>query len=344
MQTANKKLNKTDDKKTSKPHPIFKPFKQFGIPFPNRLLCTPFVENQADKKGMVTQNLVRHYLSLVEQGIGTVMIESAYISRQGRSHFNQLGISDEEHLEGLEKLVRTLKKEGAAIGVNLSHAGAKTSRMVCGEQPVGPSEINFGRDYDISREFDQGDYEEITLNFVHAAERAEEVGMDFFEINGADQLLLDQCFSTKFNTRDDEYGVDTLENRLRLPLEIVRAIHERDSISIPMVFQFSIQDKLEDGFSAEDLEGMISLLEKSGVDIFHPQPAHILNRCFNSDESLLEWIAKHTRKPMIAEGNIKSPQVLKDVASLKLSDWFVMERSIYARPQWFQFLNRKLQS
>ncbi|MEC7214119.1 MAG: NADH:flavin oxidoreductase, partial [SAR324 cluster bacterium] len=69
-----------------------------------------------------------------------------------------------------------------------------------------------------------------------------------------------------------------------------------------------------------------------------------LNRVFDEDENLLEWISKFTKKPIIAEGNIKSPMVLKDISMLRLADWYVMERSIYARPQWFQFLKRKLVS
>ena len=73
-------------------------------------------------------------------------------------------------------------------------------------------------------------------------------------------------------------------------------------------------------------------------------PPHILNRLFDNDENLLEWIRKYTKKPLIAEGNIKSPQMLKDISFLKLADWYVMEQSIYARPQWSQFLKRKLVS
>ena len=342
MQTAAKKNVKTPESKPGKPHPIFKRFERFKTSFPNHLLCSPYLENQADRKGRVTPALIRHYVSMVRQGVGAVIVERAYVSQQGRSHFNQLGISEEEHLEGLEKLVKAVRDEGAAIGISLTHSGAKTSESICGEQPVGPSPFNFGRDYDTSREFDQGDREEIILNFVHAAERAYEVGMNFIEIHGTDHFLLDQCFSLKFNNRDDEYGPSKLENRIRLPLEIIHAVHQRETVKIPMCFQFSIHDKIEDGFGPNDLEKLIKLSEKNGVDLFHPMPPHILNRLFDKEENLLEWISKYTKKPLIAEGNIKSPQMLKDISFLKLADWYVLEHSIYARPQWFQFLNRKM--
>ena len=344
MEKTAKKTTKTPDTKSSKPHPVFKSFDRFGVSFKNHLLCSPFIENQADRRGMVTPALIHHYISMIQQGVGAVIVESAYVSQQGRSNLHQLGISEEEHLTGLSKLVKVVKNEGGAIGISLTHAGAKTSEFICGEQPVSPSVYNFGRDYDTSREFDIGDREEIILHFVHAAERAEEVGMDFIEIHGTDQHLLDQCFSLKFNNRDDEYGPACLEDRMRLPFEIVHAIKHRDSISLPICYQFSIHEKLEDGFNANELEQLIKMLEKKGIDLFHPMPPHVLNRIFDQEENLLEWISKFTKKPIIAEGNIKSPQVLKDVSLLRLADWYVMERSIYARPQWSQFLKRKLVS
>ena len=191
---------------------MFTPFESFDIKFRNQILAPPTKENLANHRGIVTGEMIRHYSALAKQGVGTMLTESAFVARQGKMAAGQLGISEEEHLEGLEKLVKAIKKEGACIGIKLSHAGARTSEEVCGENPVGPSLYNFGRDFDLSREFDEGDIEEIILHFVHAAERAQEVGFDFIEINGGDQLLLDQCFSVRFNNRDDDYGSETIEN------------------------------------------------------------------------------------------------------------------------------------
>ena len=283
---------------------MFTPFESFGIKFRNQILAPPTKENLANHRGIVTGEMVRHYSALAKQGVGTMLTESAFVARQGKMAVGQLGISEEEHLEGLEKLVKAIKKEGACIGIKLSHAGARTSEEVCGENPVGPSLYNFGRDFDLSREFDEGDIEEIILHFVHAAERAQEVGFDFIEINGGDQLLLDQCFSVRFNNRDDDYGSETIENRLRLTCQIIQAIRDRKSVSIPISYYFSIFDKMEDGFLITDLHETLQLLESSGVDIFHPFAVHVMNRCFDSEESLLELIGLNTERPLVADGNI----------------------------------------
>ncbi len=321
---------------------MFTPFESFGIKFRNQILAPPTKENLANHRGIVTGEMIRHYSALAKQGVGTMLTESAFVARQGKMAAGQLGISEEEHLEGLEKLVKAIKKEGACIGIKLSHAGARTSEEVCGENPVGPSLYNFGRDFDLSREFDEGDIEEIILHFVHAAERAQEVGFDFIEINGGDQLLLDQCFSVRFNNRDDDYGSETIENRLRLTCQIIQAIRDRKSVSIPISYYFSIFDKMEDGFSITDLHETLELLEKSGVDIFHPFAMHVMNRCFDSEESLLELIGLNTEQPLVADGNIKSPQVLLEVLNIDKVGWYVLEKTLLARPNWFNFLKKKV--
>ncbi|HBM52582.1 MAG: NADH:flavin oxidoreductase [bacterium] len=321
---------------------MFTPFESFGIKFRNQILAPPTKENLANHRGIVTGEMIRHYSALAKQGVGTMLTESAFVARQGKMAVGQLGISEEEHLEGLEKLVKAIKKEGACIGIKLSHAGARTSEEVCGENPVGPSLYNFGRDFDLSREFDEGDIEEIILHFVHAAERAQEVGFDFIEINGGDQLLLDQCFSVRFNNRDDDYGSETIENRLRLTCQIIQAIRDRKSVSIPISYYFSIFDKMEDGFSITDLHETLELLEKSGVDIFHPFAVHVMNRCFDSEESLLELIGLNTERPLVADGNIKSPQVLLEVLNIDKVGWYVLEKTLLARPNWFNFLKKKV--
>ncbi|MBF0288167.1 MAG: NADH:flavin oxidoreductase [SAR324 cluster bacterium] len=323
---------------------MFEPFELLNLNFKNCILAPPQSENQANTNGKVNAHMIREYREHATQGVGTIIIESAYVTKQGRSHVTQLGISDEEHLEGLQKLIRAIKREEVVVGIRLAHAGAKTSDEICGEQPIAPSSINMGKDYSTSREFDKGDCEEINMFFIHAAERAEEVGADFIEINGAQQLLFDQCLSSRYNTRDDEYGFQSIESRLKLSLEVIESIRGRISENMPISYYFSIHDKLDEevGFEAEDLKIMIELLTESGVDIFHPTTIHAMNKFFETDETFIEWVAKFTDRVIVAEGNIKSPQVFKEVYGIGKAQLYVLDKTLFSRPQWYQFLNRKL--
>lgn len=307
----------------------------------NRIVHSPFTENLAARDGTVTPAMLDYYVSLAREGCGLILVESAYVAQQGRATLNQLGISEERHSEGLAQLVKAVKAEGGAIGIRLAHAGARTSELICGEQPVGPSIINFGKDFDVSREFDEGDVEEFCLFFTHAAERAEEAGFDLVEINGAQQYLLDQCLSTRTNNRLDAYG-GSIEERMRLSVDVLKAIKARIQPRTLVSYVFSIHDKLEDGFSEDDLRGMIRCLVAAKADLLHPVSIHVLNKFFDTEETLVEWVGKFTKKPIIADGNIKSPQILKEAMSLGRASLYALDKTLFVRPNWYQFLQKKI--
>ena len=320
---------------------MFTPLTLESLHLRNRIVHSPFNENLATREGTVTPAMHDHYLNLAREGCGLILVESAYVAQQGRAAFNQLGISEERHVEGLAHLVKALKAEGAAVGLRLAHAGARTSEMICGEQPVGPSIINYGKDFDASREFDEGDVEEFCLFFTHAAERAEEAGFDLIEINGAQLYLLDQCLSTRTNSRLDAYG-GSIEERMRLAVDILKAIKARIGSKMLLSYVFSIHDKLEDGFSEEDLRGLVRCLVSARVDLLHPVSIHVLNKFFDTEETLVEWVAKFTKKPIVADGNIKSPQILKEAMALGRAQLYALDKTLFIRPNWYQFLQKKI--
>ena len=183
--------------------------------------------------------------------------------------------------------------------------------------------------------------EEIVLFFVHAAERAEEAGADIIEINGGQQYLLDQCLSTRFNNRYDAYG-GAIEARMHLGTEIIKAIKSRISPKIPISFLFTIHDKLEDGFGEDDLKRLVKSLVSAKVDLLHPVTVHVLNKFFDAEETLVELVGRATKVPIIAEGNIKSPQILKEAMSLKKAQIYTLDKALFSRPNWYSFLQRKI--
>ncbi|MDH4120393.1 MAG: NADH:flavin oxidoreductase [Deltaproteobacteria bacterium] len=306
----------------------------------NRVVFSPYQENMANRDGTVSPHLFSHYLSAAREGAGLVILESAYVARQGRGTYNQLGISEEIHLEGLFRLVSALKAEGAKVGIRLSHAGARTSEEICGEQPLGPSVMNLGKDFTQNREMDEDDLEELILLFIHAAERAEEVDADLIEINGSQQYLLDQCLSARYNNRSDAFGGE-IKGRMRLAVEIIKAIKNRTSAKTPISYYFSIHDKLEDGFDEKELKDLLKTLNDAKVDFLHPVSLHVMNKFFDADLTLVEWVNKFAKQPIIADGNLKSPQILKEVMALQSADLFALDRTLFSRPNWLAFLQKK---
>ena len=320
---------------------LFDSFKVENHAVKNRILVPPYNDANAQKDGKISHGIFDHVMRLIKQGAGTVILDSSYVTQQGRSNSMQLGIAEEDQIPRLRNLVKHMKSEGVFSGIRLSHAGGKTSEKICGEQPIAPSVLNFGKDYDLSRAFDKDDVREICLYFAHAVERAEEAGFDFVEINGSQQQLFDQCLNFKYNNREDEYGGE-LKNRLRLLCEVVGMMKERVENKIMISYFFPIHDKLEDGFNYKDLKNMLRILEKAGVDLFHIVTIHVMNKFFNTDSTLLEWVSKYTKKPLIVEGNIKSTAVLKETLSLNKATFYAIDKALFNRSNWYQFLQKKI--
>lgn len=322
---------------------IFESFLLQGRAIKNHLLISSFSDNQAEKGGKISRNIFENLVRFTKQGVGSLILDSAYVCNQGRGSLYQLGISEEEHLPGLKNLVRVLKEDSVFVGIRLSHAGARTNLKLCGEQPISPSTYTFGKDYDTSREFDSQDIKEVCTYFAHAAERAEEAGFDFVELNLSQNLLLAQCLSPYYNQREDNYG-GSLQNRLRLAVEILDVIKKRTS-SLLVSFYFSTPFEWEEDIlkaQAELLE-MLKVFESSKVDILHPVLLHVVNKAKETEVPLASLIRKATRLPLIIDGNIKSSASLKD--SIQVGDYcnfYRLDKSVVTRQNWFQYLQKKI--
>ena len=119
---------------------LFSPFKVEGIELKNRLTMTPLFLGYAGEGGMVSPPLLDHYRLMAQSGVALVVVENASIEHPVASGSNrELRVDTDECMDGLARLARTIKEEGALACLQLNHAGrfAKVA-----SQPVAPSAIN----------------------------------------------------------------------------------------------------------------------------------------------------------------------------------------------------------
>ena len=289
------------------------------IHFKNRILISLPVRNNAKKNGALSSFIIENINHLIKGGVGTIILDSVCISRQGKSHSLQLEIN-EEYISSFRSLVRHVKEEGVVLGIRLTHCGAKTNELICGEMPVSSSVINFGKDFNQSCPFDDYGAEEIVLNFKHAAEQAEESGFEIIEINGGDQELLDQCFNTKYNHRKDAYG-GSLKNRLNMLRSIIAAIKTRLQKSL-LSYYFAVYEKQEGRYDAKTLCEVVNTISNGGIDVIHANSLQILNHLFNESKNLLQWMQEFTSKNLVASGNLRSFGTLNETVNLNLASLF----------------------
>lgn len=221
----------------------------------NRIVMPPLVcFNWADDKGYETVDRALHYGQ--RSATGLIVLEATAISPEGRLCDSQLGLWEDGHIAQFERMADACHDDQALVIVQLVHAGFK-----------GITETLYSASADTlegkkvkALTLDQ--IETIKNDFVKAALRAHQAGLDGVEIHGAHTYLLNQFTSAKTNHRCDQYG-GNLENRHRLPIEIVEAVRSATSENFIIGYRFGVNDET----FQEDI-ALIKALDQSSVDFF----------------------------------------------------------------------------
>jgi 2,4-dienoyl-CoA reductase (NADPH2) len=243
----------------------------------NRIAMSPMCEYVAHDGFADDWHLV-HLGSRAAGGVALVVVEATAVTAEGRITPGDLGIWDERHVEPLARIARFVHTQQAAIGIQLAHAGRKASCDVPwrggsplteaqGRWPViGPSPIPFSEQSPVPRELDRRGIEGVVAAFVQAARRAVAAGFDLVEIHAAHGYLLHEFLSPFSNRRTDAYG-GALENRMRLVLEVARAVRAAIPADMPLFVRISGTDWVEGGWDIEQSVVLARALKRAGVDL-----------------------------------------------------------------------------
>ncbi len=205
---------------------IFEEIKDKNISFKNRIIMPPMATAKADDYGHVSGDILDYYDEKTRDGIfSTVIVEHNYIDPLGKASQNQMSIADDTTIEGLKKLAKVIKNNGANAIVQISHAGSSARFDIIGQSPVGPSAINnpSRKEAELPKELSIAEIVEIEDKFADAAHRAKEAGFDGVEIHSAHGYFLNQFLSPLTNKRDDEYGKD-IDGRIKIHLKIIKKV------------------------------------------------------------------------------------------------------------------------
>ncbi|CAH0119251.1 NADPH dehydrogenase [Paenibacillus sp. CECT 9249] len=254
---------------------LFSPITVNGLALKNRIVMSPMCMYSCDARdGKVTNFHKTHYTSRAVGQVGLIVVEATAVTPQGRISDRDLGIWSDEHIAGLKELVNLAHEAGAAIGIQLAHAGRKAEL----EGPiVAPSALPFNERYKTPEEMTQGQIRETIEAFKQGASRAKQAGFDVIEIHAAHGYLINEFLSPLTNRRSDEYG-GTPEGRYRFLSEIVEAVKE--VWSGPLFVRISASDYHPEGLTVDDYVGYARTLKSQGIDLIDCSsgavvPAHI---------------------------------------------------------------------
>jgi len=269
-----------------------------------------------------------------------VMVEYTYVHRSGRSEENQLGIQSDAHVEGLSKIAKIIHDSGAIAGLQITHAGGKTSRDLTGGVLMGPSSVAVPvKDREMERP-DPMSLEDIELwksSFASAAKRAALAGFDILEFHSAHGYGLNQWLSPITNHRSDEYG-GGLENNSRLLLEIIQQV-KRAEPQLLVAVRMPGQDFLEGGLSHGDTAHLATMLEVAGIDLIdvssgiggwrRPRDRHGEGYLVAEAQAIQSVVSV----PVIGVGGIQTGDFIDQALNNRLLSLAAVGRSILAGPE-----------
>jgi 2,4-dienoyl-CoA reductase-like NADH-dependent reductase (Old Yellow Enzyme family) len=256
---------------------LFSPLKLREVTFRNRVFVSPMCQ-YSSRDGFPTDWHLVHLGSRAVGGAGLLMVEATAVSPEGRISPDDSGIWSDAHVQAFSRITPFLKEQGAVPGMQLAHAGRKASTSPPwrgegpvrpeqgGWRPLAPSPIPFAESYPAPREMTPADLEAVRGQFAAAARRAAEAGFEVVEIHMAHGYLLHEFLSPLANRRSDSYG-GSLENRMRFPLEVVRAVREAWPGQLPLFVRISATDWAEGGWDLESSVELARRLKGIGVDL-----------------------------------------------------------------------------
>ncbi len=247
------------------------------VSFRNRIWISPMCQ-YSSANGFPTDWHLVHLGSRAVGGAGAVIVEATAVSPEGRISPADSGIWLDDHVPAFRRISDFIKAQGSVPGMQIAHAGRKASTAAPwdgglkvdvddgGWEVVAPSALAFTDDYPQPREMNEDDIRKVVDDFAAAAKRAVEAGFELIEIHSAHGYLLHEFLSPLSNRRADEYG-GSLENRMKLPLEIARRVREVVPERLPVIVRISATDWAEGGWDVEQSVEFSGRLKEIGIDL-----------------------------------------------------------------------------
>ena len=260
------------------PPNLFAPLAIGPITVPNRVAVAPMCQYSAND-GSASDWHIQHLMQLALSRAGLVVLEATGVERSGRITHNCLGLYSDLNEAALARALdaaRRVATPGTRWGIQLAHAGRKASTHVPwhgggglkdGEDPwttVAPSATPFADNYGMPHALDAAGLDRIRNAFCESAVRAARLGFDVIELHAAHGYLLHQFLSPVSNHRTDSYG-GSLENRMRFPLEIARAVHAVLPAGMVLGARITGFEWVPDGIDTAEATAFANALQTEGV-------------------------------------------------------------------------------
>lgn len=322
------------------PH-LFSTLTLRGLTLRNRIMLSPMCMYSAGYDGLATDWHLAHYASRAAGGAGLLITEATAVEARGRISQHDLGLWDDAQIASFARMVRSVHAEGAAMGVQLAHAGRKAwsaDKGVGPEQPVAPTALPFDQDWRAPHELTPAEIDQIVDAWQAAAVRAEAVGLDLIEIHAAHGYLNHQFLSPLSNLRTDSYG-GTLEHRMRFLTRVVEVVRQVWPEEKPLFVRVSATDWQDGGLVPDDIVSVVQRLRPLGVDLVDCSSGGLVPAAppgigTGYQVPFAEQVRREAAVATAAVGLITTPELADEIVRNGRADLVALGRELLRHPHW----------
>ncbi len=332
------------------PPPMFTPFRIGKMVVQNRVVVSPMNMYSAEPGAIPGDFHLVHLGKLAQGGAGLVMAEMTAVSELGRITPGCPGIYTPEQVAAWRRISNFVHRESEAkFGLQLGHSGRKGSTKRGWEGMDYPldednwpvfaaSPLKFYEYMHLPREITRSQMEKVRDEYAAAAVNADKADFDLLEVHAGHGYLLSGFISPLSNQRTDEYG-GSLENRLRFPLEVFRAVRAVWPAHKPLSVRISATDWCEGGITPEDSLVVANAFKDAGADIIDVSAGQtsrwakpVYGRMFQTPFS--EKIRNELGVPTIAVGAITTADQVNTIIAAGRADLCALARPHLVNPHF----------
>ncbi|WP_138468488.1 NADPH-dependent 2,4-dienoyl-CoA reductase [Poseidonocella sp. HB161398] len=319
---------------TAYPH-LLRPLELGHVTLPNRVLMGSMhtgLEETGD-----WARVGAFYAARAEGGAGLIVTGGLAPNAEGAVLPGAAGLRTAEDVAHHRMVTERVHGAGGRIAAQILHAG----RYAYSDRAVAPSAIRAPISPFRPHALDEAGIETQIADIAAAAARAREAGYDGVEIMGSEGYFLNQFLVAHTNRREDRWG-GSYENRMRLPVEVVRRVRAAVGADFILIYRLSMIDLVPDGSSWEEVVTLARAVEAAGASILNTgigwHEARIPTIATSVPRRAFAWVTKRLMGevgiPLVTSNRINTPQIAEDVLAEGCADMVSMARPFLADPQF----------